>query len=405
MKQTNTGVKYAAIIPLIGGMVMGAKDATGQDPQYILSYDAFSSNDSHCRLNFPETPFGLINDDGITWDRPFAEGIDGVDVVVSLCPCAGLSALNSSTKEGSANARGSDAIQNDWMYKSSEYVLEHVGPKVLWGENAPGLYTALGKGVADKLYAIAKKWGYSFSLLKTSTSVHGIPQKRTRSFYFFWKGETAPILEWIQKPSVDFRDYIKTAPKGAYTDKFFMADDLTNDPLYIWLTQVEKKTPYEAALEGCRSLLIYAFKEPGRIDSLMEFLATREDKKGIKYHELFTRAIGKRVWDATPHISALDIPAVVGRTLQLSVHPVEERWLNVQEILWLMGIDENFQLAHNAYQQISQNVPVPTASDWMGQVVKWLDGDLKDSGVDFLKQDNLAQRIDTQIKQTSKAIF
>jgi hypothetical protein len=38
-------------------------------------------------------------------------------------------------------------------------------------------------------------------------------------------------------------------------------------------------------------------------------------------------------------------------------------------------------------------------------VVKWLDGGLADSGVDFLKQDNISQRIDTLIKQTSKAIF
>ena len=62
-------------------------------------------------------------------------------------------------------------------------------------------------------------------------------------------------------------------------------------------------------------------------------------------------------------------------------------------------------MVHTGYQQISQNVPVPTAADWMEQVIKWLGGGLSDSGVDYLKQDNLAKRIDTQINQTSKILF
>jgi site-specific DNA-cytosine methylase len=397
--------KYAAIVPLIGGMVLGAKRATGKDPEYILSYDAFQSNDSHCRANFPEIPYGLIGDDGIAWDRPFNEEIEGVDMVVSLCPCAGLSALNSSTKEGSEKARGADAIQNEWMYKSSEYVLEKVKPRVLWGENAPGLYTNLGKKVADRLYEIGKKYGYSFSMIKTSTALHGIPQNRVRSFYFFWKAESAPVLEWCNRISLPLETYIERTPAGPYTDKYFMKDPLTEDPLYQWLTEEEKKTPHEAALEGNRSILIYIFREQERITKAMNYLQQREDAKSKKYLALLERATRKRVWDSTPHINATDITAVVGRTLQLSTHPTEQRWMNVQELMWLMGIEGNFTLAHEGYQQISQNVPVNTATDWTGQVIKWLFGHLESSGVDYLKQDNIARRIDTPIKQTSKILF
>ena len=32
---------------------------------------------------------------------------------------------------------------------------------------------------------------YSFSLYKTSTSKHGAPQHRDRTFYFFWQSEKA----------------------------------------------------------------------------------------------------------------------------------------------------------------------------------------------------------------------
>lgn len=398
-------MKYASIIPLISGMILGAKKATGQNPEYILSYDAFQSNDSHCRENFPEVPYGLIEDDGIKWDKPFTENIQEVDMVVSLCPCAGLSALNSSTKEGSAKARGGDAIQNEWMYKSSEYVLENIQPRVLWGENAPGLYTALGKKVADRLYEIAKKHGYSFSIIKTSTSKHGIPQNRTRSFYFFWKSDTAPVLEWISKKTESLEEYLAQTPKGLYSDKYFMKGDLREDPLYQWLTIAEGKTPHAAALEGNRSILIYMFKNQERINSGLDYLSKRTDEKSQKYLALVKRATQKRVWDSSPHINAVDIPAVVGRTLQLSVHPTEERWMNIQEIMWLMGIDGTFKLAHNGYQQISQNVPVNTAADWTEQVIKWLDGGLKDSGVNFMKQDNTVQRVDVNIQKPAKNLF
>ena len=392
---------WAAIIPLIGGMTLGAKKATGKDPSYMLSYEPFASNDSHCRLNFPEVPYGEIRE-GVVWSGNPPVNLE-VDMVVSLCPCAGLSALNSSNKKGSAKARGSDAEQNKWMYESSRYVLENVKPRVLWGENAPGLFTSIGSGVANKLYEIAKEYEYSFSMIKTTTSQHGIPQNRVRSFYFFWKSDSAPILEWIDREKESLEEYLERTPQGEYSNKFFIKDSLTEDPLYQWLMEVEKKTPREAALEGNRSLLIYAFRERPRVDRAIQFLQTRTDEKSTSYLRLFQRALEKRVWDSSPHINAVDIPAVVGRTLQLSTHPTEQRWMNIQEIMWLMGIDDSFKLAHEGYAQISQNVPVNTAADWTLQVMKWLKGDLENSGIDYLKQDNTTKRIEKVLQ--SKTLF
>jgi site-specific DNA-cytosine methylase len=313
--------------------------------------------------------------------------------------------LNSSNKEGSAKARGADAIQNEWMYKSSEYVLENVQPQVLWGENAPGLYTALGKDVADRLYQIGKKHGYSFTVIKTSTSLHGIPQRRTRSFYFFWKSATAPVLEWIKKESPTLEEYLSHAPIGEYSSKSFMKDPLTDDPMYRWLRDVEGKTMKDAAAEGAKTMLLYVFRKEGRLESLLNYMRGLDEKKAEGYVRLFERAQLKKVWDATPHINTGDMPAVVGRTLQLAVHPTEERWMSVQEQMWMMGMDENYKLAHEGFQQISQNVPVPTAADWMEQVCTWLKGGLVDSGIDYTKQDNMAQRIDTVAPITSKSLF
>ena len=73
----------------------------------------------------------------------------GVDYINGVCPCAGLSMLNTSKTSGIS--RGSDAEMNKWMFQSAEYVLGRIKPKVFWGENAPGLFTTIGLGVVDGL--------------------------------------------------------------------------------------------------------------------------------------------------------------------------------------------------------------------------------------------------------------
>ena len=73
----------------------------------------------------------------------------GVDYINGVCPCAGLSMLNTSRTSGIS--RGSDAEMNKWMFQSAEYVLGRIKPKAFWGENAPGLFTTIGEGVVDGL--------------------------------------------------------------------------------------------------------------------------------------------------------------------------------------------------------------------------------------------------------------
>ena len=49
-------MKYATIIPLIGGMTVANKKATGVDPEFFVSWDAFGKNDSHVQNYFSDTP-------------------------------------------------------------------------------------------------------------------------------------------------------------------------------------------------------------------------------------------------------------------------------------------------------------------------------------------------------------
>ena len=50
-----------------------------------------------------------------------------------------------------SKGRGADAEANKWMFKSAEYVLGKIKPKVMWGENAPMLFTPKGQDVVDRL--------------------------------------------------------------------------------------------------------------------------------------------------------------------------------------------------------------------------------------------------------------
>ena len=183
-------MKYASIIPLIGGESLGIMEATnGQLPEYVLSYSPFKNNDSHY-IQYIREKRGWTGDyvflDEDTNYKP-AE----VDVVNSVCPCAGLSSLSVSSSANSA--------VNDWLYTTAEYVLSEIGPKVFWGENAPRLYTSAGAPVADRLYEIGQRYGYSLNLYYTESRLHGLAQKRPRTFYFFTRSERAPIFPWHRR--------------------------------------------------------------------------------------------------------------------------------------------------------------------------------------------------------------
>ena len=82
---------------------------------------------------------------------------------------------------------GADNPKNDWMAVTAEYVLENIKPKVFWGENAPTFAGNTGKKIRDRIFEIGKKNGYTMTVYKTKSLLHGLPQYRQRSFYFFGK--------------------------------------------------------------------------------------------------------------------------------------------------------------------------------------------------------------------------
>ena len=97
------------------------------------------------------------------------------------------------------------------MLTTSNFVLGTLKPQVFWGENAPGLASKMGEPVVEGLREIGRQHGYTFSLYKTKSLLHGLGQVRDRSFYFFWKGSKVPQLSYVKRSHTKIEDTIRGA--------------------------------------------------------------------------------------------------------------------------------------------------------------------------------------------------
>ena len=422
--------KHAAIIPLIGGLPIGVEKELGTPPEYILSYPAFGFNDNlllrHYENRGLDIPYITIDaETNQLINADTRELITDVDIVSSTCPCAGLSMLNASNGK-SDNSRGSNAAQNEWMYKSTEFVLGTVKPKVLFGENAPGFFTKLGEGVRERLREIAEKYDYSYSVIKTSTKHHGIPQNRTRSFYFFWKSEASPILGYYDRERKSLIEYLDEIPKDAsLTDMFSNKLSPTDAfPTFEFLIEGSGKTYTEFLKEtgGKKFSTVETILEEELYDEFCQWF----DKKGYsaldeddrkqrikrKLDRIWDKVKVRKAggyWDESPQFNGDCMNALISKSVASFVNPHENRYLNVREMLHMMGFPHDFEIEDKSeIHAITQNVPVNTAADWTHEVVKFLDGELPYSNTRYLMQDNTSQKIilgDVQPKVKSKKLF
>lgn len=383
--ETNGDLKWASIVPLIGGFSIGNSMATGNKPQALFTYDGFQSNESHLRAYWPEVPYLNLDHENPTMDR--------LDFVSTTCPCAGLSMLNYS-KNGGGKSRGSDAAQNEWMYRSAKYVLGELKPRVFFGENAPGLFGEIGKGVVEKLFEIAQDYGYSMSLMKTSTVKHGIPQERARTFYFFWDSEYAPVLNYYDRERKDLVDYLAEVPAESTLNETFNTWNLEDLPTIRFLEEKKGlKWPEIMADEEKGTLNWYIVKN-GWLDECITFtdevMPNSVDSR-VLHHIKAKLADGKGFWDGSPRLGRDHFNAVISKNMICGAHPEEKRFITLREYMHLMGLPHDYELLEKGqWNHIAQNVPTVTARDWTLEVIKYINGELPSSGQKLFRQNNLS---------------
>ena len=361
----------------------------------LYTYDGFQDNESHLRAYWPDVPYiNLDHEDTV---------FDNLDFVSTTCPCAGLSMLNYS-RDGK-KSRGSDAAQNEWMYKSAKFALGTLKPRVFFGENAPGLYGEIGKGVVEKLFEIAQSYGYSMSLMKTSTLKHGIPQERSRTFYFFWDSEYAPVLNYYNRERKTLSEYLKEIPKEASLQSSFNKWKIENLPTVRFLEEV-KGMDWEEIMSKESTLNWYIVRS-GLLDECIEFadkIAPGTIDSRVLHHIKNKIEQGKGFWDGSPKLGKDYFNAVISKNMVCGVHPQEKRFLTVREYMHLMGLPHDFELLDpGKWNHIAQNVPTSTARDWTLEVVKYIKGELSSSGEKLHRQSNLNYQEDS--KKNSVCLF
>ena len=394
-----TNATYASIIPLIGGETIGMQNVFGKRPEYIVSYTPFKNHDAQL-LNYygNEVPYYLID------QAVGSPSYKKVDVVNSVCPCAGLSSL-------SGKASGNNPA-NKWMVESSKFVLQNIGPKVLWGENAPALATRMGEPVVNQLRQLASEYGYTFSLYKTKSLLHGLSQIRNRSFYFFWKGDVIPHLPYFNRPNEKIEDTIINA--------FVSKDDPMNEcinkrtpsehGIYAYIRKVMhpemSHSDFQKSLTRTTNVLDYVESKGVKYNIIGDWLREFGDVQtanfcGRVYAKL---EAGKNIMRRGAMVPKDYIGAFVSNYPWDLTHPVEDRYITVREALAIMKMPGDFMLQGDIGKNINkvcQNVPVTTAADMASGILDYLNGKLDTVNSDFMIQNNHNQ---TEEVSTGKSL-
>ncbi len=382
-------MNYASIVPLIGGETIAMENVFGKRPEYIMTFDGFQDNETHLLNHYNhEVPYLNLSEG--------AEYTEKVNVINTVCPCAGLSSLSPSAS--------SNNVMNDWMYKSAEYVLSECKPDVFWGENAPRLASKMGEPVVRRLRKIGEENGYTFSIFKTKSILHGLSQVRDRTFYFFWKGDRVPIFDYVLEQPGVIADDIRAVERR---DDDPMSQILCNekvpseDPYYKYVLEVLEggitHKEFSDKIEKTTNPMDYIeertnYKEVGKWmrENGFDNVAQKCDRQ---YHKL---KAGGNIMRKCTEIPKDKIGAFVGHMPTCLTHPDEDRYLTVREALSLMKLPNDFILLNpkRSLNHICQNVPVTTAEHPARMIKKYLDNQLDTVETKFLIQDNKKRTIE-----------
>jgi site-specific DNA-cytosine methylase len=388
-------MKHATIIPLIGGEALAATHVFGNKPEYILSYDVFKENEKHL-LNYWDNsvPYHVLDKGG---SAPLNER---VNVISSVCPCAGLSQYHSKPGEQNEN--------NQWMEKTAKYILGEVKPDVFWGENAPALVGKIGDFMLQKLRQIGKENGYSMSLYLTKNIKHGIPQFRKRTFYFFWKksefGENTPVLNYYNRPHQKIEDIIAGVKSNFQQVPINPKTPSKDDPYYRYLLEevhggithreyfelLETKNVRGNDVESLIERSGHDYKTVGEW-MLKEGYEKEIAKCDRKYEKL---KAGGNIMRRGTIIPKDYIGAFVGHYPTVLTHPYEDRYITYREAMTIMGLPDDFELLDEkkSINHICQNVPFQTAADMSEEIKAVYNGERGWSDTDFFYQSNINQK-------------
>jgi site-specific DNA-cytosine methylase len=391
---------HGHIIPLVGGSVVGTSMALGSDPEWIASWGSvFGANDQYCLQYMNKVPFYDFE------EEQFPKSY--VDIVTSLPPCAGLSMANTTSGDKVNNPRGCSAPSNVHMYNAAEFAMQNIKPKAMIVENAPALYSKMGEEFAERINTLAQNNGYTMSLVKTTSMNHGVPQERTRSFFFLWKGDKVPVLSPIKKEFVPFHQFLK---EGRFAESESVSNSKrlpSEDPLWQFIEAKYAGSTKQDILSHAASQrmtstwnIIY---DSGWLEEAAKVVKDEKANRWLNY-TLEKKKAGKNIMDGSMKLAWHRTQSLMWKTLPYLMHPYEDRWLTIAEGLALMGFPDDYaakvHIPTKHSNVISQNVPACTAGDWIKEISEvlngnreWIDPELKSDGTyKILRQNNTTSK-------------
>ena len=344
------------------------------DPEWIASWsDSFGANDQYCLKYFDKTPFYNLDEGNYPTKH--------VDIVTCLPPCAGLSMANTTSGDKANNPRGCSAPSNMHMYNGAEFAMTKIKPKAMMVENAPALYSKMGEEFAERINSLAHSHGYSMSLIKTTSINHGVPQERTRSFFFLWQGNKVPLLAPIKR---DFKPFHKFLKEGRFAPSEPVSTKGTpsSDPLWQFIenkyggcTKQDILSKVAATRMTSTWNVIY---ESGWLEEAARVVKDERTNRWLNY-TLEKKKAGKNIMDGSMKLAWFRTQSLMWKSLPHLMHPYEDRWLTVAEGLGLMGFPDDYaakvSIPTKHSNVICQNVPACTAKDWVEEIVSALNGE------------------------------
>jgi len=363
-------ITHASIVPLIGGMTLGAEKIFGSRPEYLLSYTPFINNDSHIVAYYDnEVPYYLLD----RGEKPNK----GVDVINTVWPCAGLSQLS--------HGFGDHNHNNRWMVETTNYVLNELKPTVFYGENAPGFAGKIGETVRNTIREIGQSAGYNMTVYRTKSLFHGVSQIRERSFYFFWKGNKTPILNYYRRDRDPIEKVIREAKGNSQREVINSKTPSKDDPYYRYileemhggLTHSEFTKIIEPANARGNDVLSYIELMGHTYDKVAIWMSANGYEREVDKcnYRLNKIAEGRNLMRRGTVIPRDYIGAFVGHYPTMLTHPDEDRYINYREAMTIMGMPDNFRLLNASRKNVNhicQNVPVQTAADMATEVLAFI---------------------------------
>lgn len=396
--------RWGCIQPLTGGMYLGAEEAIGHPAEWILSFDGLDDvkYDKDNNITIAGNEYNLIkylkdNNRCPDYYKIYDHGMfstninnynpvikhndilenpnyDGIDLVVAVPVCSGLSMATSGSKENK------DTKNNNMLWITN-YTLNVIKPKIYIFENAPTMMGSRGDDLRIKLEEIAKNTCYSILYYKTDTAKHNNCQNRPRTFIIFQKhinnGIQRPVLYNFENKPIDvmtfFNNISESLPQSELVKTGIhniMITEYYNDTFgKNWMDNVTEKLN-----------LMDALIKKNQLQNFIDYIensdkwSNDEKEKALKYvkHIKYKKSLGLNYYGADIQLYKKDFPSVQFRSIHNLFHPSGKRTCTVREFLSLMGMPEDFILYgdESNLPKIGQNVPVKTAKYIVSEAVR-----------------------------------